>query len=86
MKIATALIGLAALTGCTLVIDAEEADRIKQCQQLPTVDERQTCERAASDALDDRYYNEQRGMIETDRYTLPKDVCPVEDDDACDFD
>ena len=86
MKTIAALICLTTLTGCALVIDREEADRIKQCQELPTPGERRLCEQAASDSMNDRYYNEQRGMVKKDRYTLPRDICETGDKYACDFD
>lgn len=55
MRAAIGLLALSAvLTGCAIGHDIYDERRIHECRELPTPDERLTCERAARDAELDR--------------------------------
>jgi len=86
MKITACLAALLFLSSCALGQNVYDSESIKQCRALPTPNERLQCERDARDASSDRRYDEARGMTRKGRYTLPEDLCPAEDEDACDFD
>ena len=85
MRRALALIVLLALPACVVGQGAYDTHARTQYQSLPTSQERLQCERDARDAASDRRYNQERGTVQKGRYTLPADVCPAEDEDACDF-
>lgn len=85
MRAALVIAALLTLPACVIGQGAYDDYARTQCDQLPTPNERLQCERDAADAASDRRYNEQRGTVQRGRYTLPADVCPAEDEDACDF-
>ena len=86
MRALLALLALGPLSGCVLGQGVYDSEALNQCRALPTPDERLQCERDARDASSDRHYNDDRGMVQKGPYMLPKELCPAEDEDACDFD
>ena len=55
MRAALSLLAVSALLGgCALGQDIYDERRVQECRELPTPDERRSCERAARDAEMDR--------------------------------